>query len=288
MLGIAVLGGCAAHRTAESPQEQLPPDWSTVRADWNARAESIESLYARGIFEARWTDDDGGDRFEQGDLDVWFLRPDRLATRVSKFGETYAVTGMNEHRHWYYLSGEERVLFVGERQSDSLKGFQSLPASPEFYRNVLGLGGFPIGGDPAITWDAAAEAWCIELRGLPMSLPSRVWIAPKATYPTRFEFVGRDPALRLLVEYDGERTRTIAIPGRPVTSHPVFANAMTISLLRGDDVESRSMVVLDRMTVDVEDEPVDRVFDLEVMQRGLAPDRVERLDAATGSSEDGP
>ena len=44
---------------------------------WNERADTIESLYARGIFEARWVEDDGGRRFEQGDLDLWYLRADR-------------------------------------------------------------------------------------------------------------------------------------------------------------------------------------------------------------------
>ena len=288
MLGIVLLAGCASSGTMDAPPTVRPPDWPTVRAAWNARADSIESLYARGIFEARWVDEDGNSRFEQGDLDVWYMQPDRLATRVSKFGETYAVAGMNEREQWLYLDGEESVLFIGERTSGRLAGFQSMPTDPAFYRVVLGLGRFAAGPDPEITWDDEAGARCMAMKAASAELPSSIWIEPEATYPSRFEFARDGAARRLLVDYDMDRTRTVSIPGRPVLSQPMFSNAMTIRLMQGDTVESRSMVVLDRMTVDVEDEPVDRVFDLDIMQRGLAPDRIERLDAAPAASEPRP
>ena len=278
MLGIVILSGCGPKMSTGEIPPGTPPDWSSVVARWNERADSIESLYARGIFEARWLEEDGSRRFEQGDLDIWYMQADRLATRISKFGETYAVTGMNALNHWIYLDGDESVLYIGDRESGPVGDFRTIPVDPDFYRVVLGLGRLQTQREPDVVWDAEANAWRIDLATGPSAMPSVVWIEQGDRYPVRFEFQGGDPDRRLRVEYDSGRTRDIALPGRPVTSYPRFSNAMKIILYAQDEVQNASMIVLDEMTTDVLDEPVDRVFDLEIMQRGLNPDRVERLE----------
>ena len=48
------------------------------------------------------------------------------------------------------------------------------------------------------------------------------------------------------------------------------------------------MIVLDQMTTDVSKEPVDRVFDLNMMRRGLNPDREERLRGTSETPESAP
>tara|TARA_Y100000589_G_scaffold297916_2_gene306045 strand:- start:12159 stop:13025 length:867 start_codon:yes stop_codon:yes gene_type:complete len=288
MLCIVVLAGCAPRVTTEGMPEGSPPEWSTIVSRWNERADTIESLYARGIFEARWVEEDGGRRFEQGDLDLWYLRADRLATRISKFGETYAVTGMNGPQHWIYLDGEESVLYVGASTSRTVEDFRTIPVDPDFYRVVLGLGHLQVRDEPAVAWDSTADAWRLNFGTVRRGMPSSVWIEPNAMYPVRFEFrrVGSDRRLR--VEYDPRRTRAVALSGRPVTSYPQFCNAMTISLHEDDEVRNRSMIVLDQMTTDVSKEPVDRVFDLNMMRRGLNPDREERLRGTSETPESAP
>tara|TARA_B100000674_G_scaffold336889_1_gene281505 strand:- start:344 stop:1210 length:867 start_codon:yes stop_codon:yes gene_type:complete len=288
MLGIVILSGCGPKMSTGEIPPGTPPDWSSVVLRWNERADAIESLYARGIFEARWVEDDGARRFEQGDLDIWYLQDDRLATRISKFGETYAVTGMNALHHWIYLDGDESVLYVGDRDSGPVGDFRTIPVNPDFYRVVLGLGHLQVGHEPNVTWDAGAAAWRIDLGSGSPAMPSALWIEPDAAYPMRFEFGPGQSDRRLRVEYDSARTRDIALPGRPVTSYPRFSNSLKIVLYVQNEVRNSSLIVLDQMTTDVHDEPVDRVFDLEIMRGGLSPDRVERLQPQANPAESTP
>jgi hypothetical protein len=277
MLIAAALVGCAPKATTVAMPEGTPPDWPTIQARWNARANSIKAMHGHGIFETRWTDKQDRAHVDQGDLDLWYLHPDQLATRISKFGDTYAVTGMNRELNWVYLEGESSVFYYGDLDKYNVLSIYSIPVDPWLYRGILGLAPLMTQQPPTISWDGDAGAWLIVLHGLTMHQPSRLWLRPGAMYPDRMEYNGNVPDRRIMVRHDHRRTRVIELPGEPVGNWPTFSNAMAIELYSGAHLESRSLVVFDRLSCDVEDEPVDRVFDMEVMIEGLVPDRIEFL-----------
>lgn len=277
MLIAFTLIGCAPKAATVSMPEGTPPDWSTIQARWNARANSIKALHGHGIFETRWTDKQDKEHVDQGDLDLWYLQPDRLASRISKFGDTYVVTGMNSSLNWLYLEGESSVFHYGSLDRYHVLSLNSIPADPRLYRSILGLAPLVTREPPAISWDGDVDAWVIVLNGHNANQPARMWIQPGAMYPDRMEFTGDDPDRRIVIRHDHRRTRVIELPGEAFGTWPTFSNAMTIELYSGAQLENRSLVVFDRMSCDVEGEPMDRVFDMEIMIEGLAPDRIEFL-----------
>ena len=153
---------------------------------------------------------------------------------------------------------------------------------PDFYRVVLGLGHLQVRDEPAVAWDSAADAKRLDFGTVRRGMPSSVWIEPNAMYPVRFRFGGGFGSAASGWNTIRGGPRAVALSGRPVTSYPQFCNAMTISIHEDDEVRNRSMIVLDQMTTDVSEEPVDRVFDLDMMRRGLNPDREERRAARPG------
>ena len=279
MLIAAVVAGCAPRSGHSSGIESTPPDWPTVRESWNTRAESIKRLYGRGIFETRWTDDEGAAHVEQGDLDLWYEHPERLASRVSKFGETFAVTGMNESSMWLHLEGEQSVFYSGRRIEGRIMSMDSMPVDPRMYRSVLGLASLPTVPDRIdAVWDSEAEAWVFDLPVLDPAIPTRLWMQSSANYPFRLEYTLSNDGGRLTVEHDPRRTRVIELPGLPVTRWPVFCNSVSLELHSADRPLSRSLVVFDRLSCEVEEKIMNRVFDLDVMREGLGPDRIESID----------
>lgn len=278
MLIAAVVAGCAPRSGHSGGIETTPPSWSSVRESWNARAESIMRLYGRGIFETRWTDEDGSAHVEQGYLDLWYERSDRLASRVSKFGETFAVTGMNETSMWLHLEGEQSVFYSGQRVEGTILSMDSMPVDPRMYRSVLGLSPLTAVADrPDAIWNPEAEAWVFDLPVMDPAMPTRLWMRPSADYPFRLEYTLSSDGGRLVVEHDPRRTRVIELPDQPVTRWPVFCNSVSLELHSSDRLLSRSLVVFDRLSCEVDQKIMDRVFDLDVMRDGLGPDRIESL-----------
>lgn len=215
---------------------------------------------------------------DQGDLDLWYEASKRLATRISKFGSTVAVTGVNEQSIWVYID-QGGVLYRGTHDPDRIMLLAHVPFDPEAYLFMLGLAEFP--GDMAatsITWDGTRDEWILALSGGRPGLPDRLWLVPGNPIPRRMEFDFKPGTESLAVEYNPARTKQVRLSGASMNDWPIFSNAWAIEMTRGGELQSRSLVVFDELSTEVEDEPMDRVFDLEIMIEGLGPERIESID----------
>ena len=259
-----------AARTTTEPMEQAP-DRSSLLMDWNRRAESIDAMHALGIAELRWIDEDGDSRMEQGELDLWFEAPDRLAIRISKFGETYLVYGSNGVDDWLYTNqSEELVKWPSEREVDFiLSDIDLLLVS-------LGLRRLPVGSLPgAATWDASQGAWEFQVEGI-SGAPVTWWIDEGAKFPSRMAVTAS--GYEVTITEDQSRTRTVKLPGTPITASPKLPGSLTIMSRNAEDTDyQRTLVVFDEVSVDTEGQPMDRVFDVDAMEAGLKPRSVRVL-----------
>lgn len=256
-------------RTNEEPTGESP-EWSSVEEAWNRRADSIDVLHGWGIAELRWHDEDGTSHMEQGELDLWYEAPDRLAIRISKFGETYLVYGSNGIHDWLYTNQEEELLkWPSDLEVDFiLTDMDTLLVS-------LGLRRLPAGSGQAVaTWNRSYSAWEFDVEGI-SAFPMKWWIAEGDDYPSRMGIAGTGHDV--IMWEDQSRALTVRLPGIPITACPILPGSITILSRNGETEVSRTLVVFQGLTVDVEDQPMDRVFDVDVMEAGLKPRSVRML-----------
>jgi len=261
-------------RTNEEPTGESP-EWSSVEEAWNRRADSIDVLHGWGIAELRWHDEDGTSHMEQGELDLWYEAPDRLAIRISKFGETYLVYGSNGIHDWLYTNQEEELLkWPSDLEVDFiLTDMDTLLVS-------LGLRRLPAGSGQAVTtWNRSYSAWEFDVEEI-SAFPMKWWIAEGDDYPSRMGIAGTGHDV--IMWEDQSRALTVRLPGRPITASPILPGSITILSRKGETEVSRTLVVFQGLTVDVEDQPMDRVFDVDVMEAGLKPRSVRILEPLAG------
>ena len=81
------------------------------------------------------------------------------------------------------------------------------------------------------------------------------------------------------VEDDPGRRRTLRIPDQPITSWPRMAGSIRMQMLEGEALQrtTSSQIEFDELTVDVDGEPMDRVFDLVQLRDALQPGEVRQL-----------
>ncbi len=256
-------------RTNEDPTGG-PPEWSSVEEAWNRRANSIDALHGWGIAELRWLDEDGSSHMEQGELDLWYEAPGRLAIRISKFGETYLVYGSNGIHDWLYTNQEEELLKWPSGQEVNF-----ILTDTDILLVSLGLRRLPAGsGQVTGTWSRSYNAWEFDVEGISGS-SMKWWIAEGDEYPSRMGITraGHD----VMMWEDQSRAKMVRLPGIPVLACPNLPGSITLLSRNGETEVSRTLVVFQGLTVDVEDQPMDRVFDVDVMEAGLKPRSVRML-----------
>ena len=116
------------------------PRYVTLAEAHNARIDRLGTIYARGVIELRWTDDDGK-HVEQGDLDLWIALPHQTALNISKFGERLMWLGSDDRQSWLFdFRGDEKVLYraTGDQRSDDRADAQ-LPIDPTALLRLSGL-----------------------------------------------------------------------------------------------------------------------------------------------------
>jgi len=266
-------------RTNEEPTGG-PPEWSSVEEAWNRRANSIDVLHGWGIAELRWFDEDGSSHMEQGELDLWYEAPDRLAIRISKFGETYLVYGSNGIHDWLYTNQSEELLKwpsdqeVSFNMSDSLSVEPGLQLDADILLVSLGLHRLPAGTGQPATWNRSYNAWEFDVEGISRS-PMKWWFAEGEEYPLRMGITGAGHDV--IMFEDQSRARSVRLPGIPVMAYPTLPGSITILNRNGETEASRTLVVFDGLTIDVDDQPMGRVFDVDAMEAGLKPRSVRML-----------
>ena len=299
-------GGCVPQSPEIEPSNgdvtasvaPVAPDVDAAVNAWNTRAQAVDTLYGRGIFQLNWIDDDGGRHADQGDIDLWYERPDRIAIRCSKFGDTISLFGSDGRMQWFYDATED-VFYEGEIVPGQMLLIADQPFSPSLLLDVLGLRPVPAGHWTIVSPSAQVEP-AGSLRDMYRANPP-VDHASGRTDPVMwwwFEEDGVDwPVSRtyelfddriLEVEDDPARRRTVRIPGQPVTAWPRLAGSITMRMRAADGLEEldSSQMAFDELTVDVDGEPMDRVFDLKQLLEALQPSEVRQLrqNDASGAS----
>ena len=276
---VASCASNASHSRAMTPPCDAP-DVPAVAKAWNKRAASVDQLYGRGIFQANWVDGDGGGHVDQGDIDFWYERPSNVAVRCSKFGDTISLFGTDGTMQWFYDAREE-VLYAGELEPDQYLVIASQPFSAQLLLSVLGLRPLPDTSTCTTRWCEADESYVVDFED-----GSAIWLESGSSWPNRRQLTLPDASVMRIHE-DPSRRHTVQLPGRPITEWPVLPGSVTMSMGHQQHGDISSILVFDRYTTEVEDEPMDRIFDLDHLKQALQPVKVRSLNELSSSHESG-
>jgi len=287
-------GGCSLFQRSTDPGEPAalePPPESVVRAvveAHNARAARLERIYTRGVIELRWRDERGS-HFEQGDIDLWIVRPDRVSLRVSKLSKVYLWMGATGDEVWILDRLDEPTVLLRRDRPDasSPDSFESEGALLIDPLRLLDLAGLtPVEHAVGVSRgpDDDADVVIVEAD------------APTGRVRLRFE---DDGSWLASVEALGDDGRVL---GSSVLMQPIRIETvepfewtwprvprvidMVADRSLGDEGVGTGEIkfALGRPTTLVDDQPLGVVFDVERIARSLEPDVVEdRRAAATGS-----
>ena len=250
------------------------PSYQSLAQSHNDRVAKLQHMYATGSIEFRWKDDKGS-HFENAHAELWLSLPRRTALRIDKVGEVVIWVGSDEERYWFFdLLSKETSLRVGRhdepmREIDAAAG---LGLGPLALLALLALTPLPDGGEsPPVTFDSARKAWMIEVPG--NRHLRRMWFDVSSLLPSRVEII--NDAGQVQVSSSLREYRSVTQVGMSPLAFPKLATLVDIFTADDDSRNGSVKLALDEMTGDVEDQPMDRVFDLARLNAALKPQSIQ-------------
>jgi len=246
LLGLfLILCGCAPRGGGDT---HIPDQTEAqVRTGQARRTSAFRDLVARGVIEFRWTDDDGNHK-QQGDLDFWKQGPS-VSIRISKLGEPLVWLGGGQDSYWFFdLLDDETTLTLG--------GDNAIFSDISTTLILLGL-------DPLPAGEMKISGGIVTLR----DELDRSWTAT-------FEPTTNRP-LKIQVDRGNSKASALHRTGILVE----IANKlelywpMTGGLIDIEDSreETKIKIAFSSISTIVDEEPMDRVFNLDFLKRALKP-----------------
>ena len=259
----------------ESPDP--PPTYAAIAKAHNERVAQLQQLYAVGTIEFRWKDDKGS-HFENGHAELWLLLPRRTALRIDKVGEVLLWLGSDDERYWFFdLLSKESLLKVG-RHDEAVADVQATTAlgmRPLVMLDLLAL--TPLSVEEAVSavsLDVERNAWVVQVHSDNAADSGRRLYFDRTTMlPLRVELL--DAAGQVQTSSSLRRYQSVTQEGMSPAAFPKFATLIDIFASTDDAANGSVKLALDEATGVVDDQPLDRVFNLERLMSALKPARVE-------------
>ncbi len=215
------------------------------------RTAEFNQLVGRGVIGFKWTDENGTHK-EQGDLDFW-KQGKSVSFRVSKLGELIAWFGGEGKDFWFFdMMGDEPTLTIG--------GEHGLFNNIEVALILLGLSPLPK-ANPNGTMTIVDGVITV------VDIEQRTWIAT-------FDSAGVRP-LSIELNDGNHKAKAIHQQGiRVEINHlhelhwPETGGHIMLTDNQGD---TEINIIFSGLSTIVEDEPFDRVMNLEYLRGSLKP-----------------
>ena len=273
-LACAVVTGCATSDAPRAGAQRETPAYTDVARAYNERADRLGRVWARAVVEARYVDQDGRRRSEQGDGHLQLLTPDRLALSLGKLGETVLYLGCDNTRYWLFERADTTRAAVG-RHSNLGRGCArslGLPAHPLDVIDLLGVSPLPVReGAGVVSWTSRGEL-VVETPGRLATL--RIVMDAASHHPSRIELApgpGEDAWLVARLEnYERLAVREGSY-GPFIATRIRIVHAESDTELRVHLFDPSDGIVRGRIAPDV--------FDFEYLVDALNAREIEDLDA---------
>ncbi|MCH2153399.1 MAG: hypothetical protein MK089_08690 [Phycisphaerales bacterium] len=253
-------------------QDALP----LVLDGMTARAASLQQLHGYGVIELRWKDQEG-DHFEQGDVEFWLDGPSRRAMRISKLGDPYFWIGTDGVKLWLFdLSSRPTQLLIDELsvlQNAEAVGF-GVASVAELMRILpLGLGTIPPETGDVLGCQSTGDGeWLLQFqpRGAKVERES-VTLDSDTWRPVQVSLLNANGTAGLVLNTPSPRKVRVDIPGQSSLGSPLVSAILEISIL--GDSRAEAKFALENLSTDMSEQPLDRLFELNVLRQALQPER---------------
>ena len=275
-------GGCQSSDQVTLSQLDHPTEISSadLARAYNQRIASVTQFHARGVLEIRWEDEDGH-HLEQGNIDLWVERPENVSLRVAKLGEIYLWAGQNQQTAWVFdMTGPDTTLAIHDRGEKNLKTAPSM--------SLLALLGLVSLGDQVDETTEASSAITQTAQGLwEMSMSdgrgTQQWLIEPSSYePRRMRVLDVGGQELARVDFDPSVFTPLLMPGTSILATPKIPGRVRLFLATPNRTDKRTFeparitLRLVNPDADVQEEPMDRVFDLERLTQALRPGKINR------------
>jgi hypothetical protein len=236
----------------------------------------LSRVYSRGVIELRWRDDDGR-HFEQGSIDLWLQLPRHTALRVEKLGNVFLWLGSDAELFWLFdMLSDDTVLHVSPHTSP-LEDAGVFSVRPLALLDLIGLSKLPLEDDdddtehPVVSHDQQRNAWVITAPGQGGMM--RLYFARESYLPIRVESLNDNGEVAFTSVIRPERYRSVPRPGAPASQFASMATLVDITATNTPDGirDGEIKLALDSPTSFVDNQPMDRVFDLPRLIQAMRP-----------------
>jgi len=247
---IFVCCSCAPqkHYTADDWAEKLP----RFQILQESRTYQFDKLVGHGVIEFSWEDEKGHHR-KQGDFDFW-KSGESISLRISKVGELLVWVGSDLDTNWMFdLTEDDTTLRIDDEES--------LFADSSILLVLIGLAPIPE-GDIVVEQDVLNTT---EKNG-------RVWKTHydvKTGNPEWIQFHDGEQMLGSNMR-DWLRVEIINLHEMNWPATPSLID------LKSNSQDTEIKLSFAALSTIVDDEPMDRVFDLELLTKALKPKTVVR------------
>lgn len=249
------------------------PTLAQLAAAEARRVRALNQLASIGIIELRWTDE-SGDHWEQGDIELSYIAPDRTALAVKKLGEIFIWAGSAGGEYWLFdnRSRDASIAYRGS-EADVARGSDlARMLHPLLVIDLAGLAPLVDASNTAeeatIDWDAEARLWVITRPGRAGLL--RIGFAPETLEPKRVEALDADGQPHLTSRLD--RFTRVPVDGLPDGAFPRIPARIEVTLAGG---AGTALLVLDQPRGEVEPAKERLIFNFDALRTRLRPARVE-------------
>ena len=130
------------------------------------RLRRLQFFEGRGTVEFRWRDEKGN-HFEQGDIDLYLILPNKTGFNISKLGERFAWIGSDAEQWWLFLLKEKPTsveVHPWAQSSESVHGEGMSIVSPKAILHLAGLSPLPDASRVTVVEDANAKTIVVETK----------------------------------------------------------------------------------------------------------------------------
>ena len=240
--------GCAPRGDSNTQAVDSTP--AEVREFQSQRTTQFEQIVGFGVIEFTWTDERGAHK-DQGELDFW-KQGDSISLRISKLGELLAWFGGKGTELWFFdMMGEEPTLTIG--------GDQGMFNDVRIALVLLGLEPLPEG--------------TMEVRNGVVTLTDAnesVWVAtfdPTTNRPLKIQRTDEQH----ISTASHQKGISVEIENLHELYWPVTGGLIDLSDTRNS---TEIKIAFSSLSTIVEDEPMNRVFDLNYLRNALKPTQV--------------